>query len=215
MIHPQLLPGRRSQPADRNSLPNVAAASRAIPMTPKQSTRLEVISYSKTTSCRPSASIGVLLRPLHPPGKCRCRTPALPGTYSGRAKLLDGAHHAVGLNAAQLTLFDLDAALGHSCRHDCPRPVRRPEQPGTLSPSFTFGSTGNDLNRPLLTFTWQIIELIRIRMLLDGHDLSDHDLVQDLGLAVSISLHLGTGQCHGIGILLRCHVEIRYICFNP
>ena len=33
--------------------------------------------------------------------------------FSGRAKLLDRTHHAIGLNAAQLTLFDLDAAFGH------------------------------------------------------------------------------------------------------
>ena len=33
--------------------------------------------------------------------------------FSGRAKLLDRTHHAIGLYAAQLALFDLDAAFGH------------------------------------------------------------------------------------------------------
>ena len=39
-----------------NGFRKVAAASLAMPRTPKQSTRLEVISYSKTTSWRPRAS---------------------------------------------------------------------------------------------------------------------------------------------------------------
>ncbi len=40
-----------------NFFPNVAAASRAIPNTPKQSTRFDVISYSNTTSCSPRSPI--------------------------------------------------------------------------------------------------------------------------------------------------------------
>ena len=36
---------------------NVAAASLAIPRTPKQSTRFEVISYSNTISSKPKAEI--------------------------------------------------------------------------------------------------------------------------------------------------------------
>ena len=48
-------------------------------------------------------------------------------------------------------------------------------------------------------------------MLFDLLNLPYHDLVQ-IFIHLFISLHLGTGQCHGVCVFLLCHVQIRDIC---
>ena len=55
-------------------------------------------------------------------------------------QLLDGAHHTVGLNAAEFALFDLDAARGHLAVMTASYTCRRPEQPEPYRPSLTFGA---------------------------------------------------------------------------
>ena len=56
------------------------------------------------------------------------------------AQFFNGAHHAVDFYAAQLSFFDLNAALT-SVLPSCPPATRPPSSTtGTLSPSLTFGA---------------------------------------------------------------------------
>ena len=132
---------------------------------------------------------------------------------SAGTQFLDGAHHTVGLDAAEFSFFDGDAARSllsvmASCHTAAVQHNRN------LVAHMNVGSAGNDLNRLLADIYLADDELIRIRMTLDGKDLSDDDLVQ-VCVQFFKSFHFGTGQCHGVGVFLRCHVQPRYICLNP
>ena len=107
---------------------------------------------------------------------------------SGGTELLDRAHHAVRLHAAQLALFDLDAALSHlSVMIACdPSAVQYDRN---LVAFFYIRSTGHDLNRLSAYIYLADDQMIGIRVLLDLLDLSDHNFVQ-IAVCRLISLHL-------------------------
>ena len=133
---------------------------------------------------------------------------------SGGAQLLDGAHHTIGLDAAELAFLDHNAALGHltvmiACH------TSAVEHHRNLISLFYIGGTCHDLCHLTVSDIYLADDqLVCVRMLLDFFNLTNHDLVQ-ITVCRLKSLNLCSGQSHGIRKLLCRHIQIRYICFYP
>ena len=132
---------------------------------------------------------------------------------SGRTQLLNGTHHTVRIHAAELSTFNGNTSgrflsVMSACHTAAVQNNRN------LVALMHIGGTGNDLNRFFSDIYLADDQFICIRMTLNGKDLSDNDLIQ-VCVQFFKSFHFGTGQRHGIGIFLRCHIQIRYICLNP
>ena len=97
------------------------------------------------------------------------------------AELLDGAHHTVGLHATQLTGMDLDAILRKRTAVMSAGDLATVEYDRHHIADLHVRRTGDDLNelgRTDIHLTDD--ELRRIRMRLDGLDLSGDDLIEVL-----------------------------------
>ena len=97
------------------------------------------------------------------------------------AELLDRAHHTVGLYATQLTSMDLDAILRKRTAVMSAGDLTTVEHDRYHIADLHVRRTGHDLNELGRTdIDLADDELRRIRMRLDGLDLSGHDLIEVL-----------------------------------
>ena len=100
---------------------------------------------------------------------------------TARAELLDGAHHTVGLYATQLTGMDLDAILRKRTAVMSAGDLTTVEHDRHHIADLHVRRTGDDLDKLGRTdIDLADDELRRIRMRLDGLDLSGHDLIEIL-----------------------------------
>ena len=132
---------------------------------------------------------------------------------SGASQFLDGTHHTVRLHAAQFSCLDAGSSLALiavmiSGNHSAVQNHRH------LVSLFDIGRSGHDLYRFGSNVYLAYDQLVRIRMLLNLFNLSDHDFFQML-IQTLIILHFCSGQCHRVGIFLRRYIKIRHIHFNP
>ncbi len=131
------------------------------------------------------------------------------------AKLLDRAHHAEGLHAAQLPFFYFDAArCFYAVMTACHAPaVQHYRNHGALE---HIRRARHDLHRLARLAHLHLTDhqLIRIRVPLHLKHFADHNLFQ-VGVKACIALHLCAGQCHRIRIFLRRAVKPRHVRFNP
>ena len=97
------------------------------------------------------------------------------------AELLDGAHHTVGLYATQLTSMDLDAILRKRTAVMSASDLTTVEHDRHHIADLHVRRTGDDLDKLGRTdIDLADDELRRIRMRLDGLDLSGDDLIEVL-----------------------------------
>ena len=130
-------------------------------------------------------------------------------------QLLDGAHHSVGLDASELTLFDLDSFLGKGAAVMAAGYLSAVQNHRNLVPGLDVGRAGDDLNRlPGSDVHLADDQLVRVRMTLDGKDLADNNLFK-VFIETLESLHLGAGEGHCVRVLLSRDIQVRNVCFNP
>ena len=130
------------------------------------------------------------------------------------AEFLDGAHHTIALHTAKLAFLDLHSAGYFLSRLMSACDASSVQHDRHFVSFFHIRSSRDNLDRLCPDVHLTDDQLVRIRMLLNFIDLADHDLVK-IRIQLFISLYLCSGKRHRIRVLLRCHVEIRNICFYP
>ena len=139
----------------------------------------------------------------------RCLRIKLPGG----TELFDRAHHTEGIDAPELARFDRDTFLRLrsvvASRDASARKHNRCEHS-----LVDIRRSGDDLNRLISDIHLADHKMIRVRMLLRLHYLSDDDVLQIL-VELLVSFNLRPGERHGVRVLLRRDVQIRNVHFNP
>ena len=134
--------------------------------------------------------------------------------FSVRSQFFDGAHHAAALHPAEFPFLDLHAAFNLLSRLVSSRDASSVQNDRNLVSFLYVRSACHDLDRLCPDVHLADDQFVRVRMLLDLVDLTDHDLVK-IRVHSLISLNLCPGQRHCVCVFLRGHVKIRNICFYP